>query len=175
MKSVLFFFLLTTLIQPASALSIKLVGTKDSYLTKKHVFTGFGCKGDNLSPEIKISDVPKGTKSLALTVYDPDAPTGGGWWHWLAFNIPVGLTSIEEGGKSLSKSGATQSLNSYGTKVFGGACPPKGDTPHRYIFTVYALKVDKLNLKSSTTPNIVGYNLNANSIAKATSVVLYGH
>ena len=157
-----------------SALDIRIMETKDSYLTKKNEFIGFGCKGSNLSPKIQITDLPKGTKSLALTVYDPDAPTGGGWWHWLAFNIPVSKTTIEQGAKSLKKLGVVESMTSYGSVGYGGACPPAGDTPHRYIFKVYALKVDKLDLKSSATPSIVGYNLNANAIATASSTVLYG-
>ena len=160
--------------QTGHAINITLKGTKNSYLTNKHVFSGFGCKGENKSPEIKISDIPKSAKSLAITVYDPDAPTGGGWWHWLVFNIPVKTTHIKEGAKNLNKLGATQSLNSFGTKIFGGACPPIGDNPHRYIFTVYALKVEKIDLSNSTTPNTVGYYLNANTVAKATSVALYG-
>ncbi|MDA9793359.1 YbhB/YbcL family Raf kinase inhibitor-like protein [Bacteriovoracaceae bacterium] len=163
------------IVMPLShAIDIKVQGTQDSYLTSKHEFNGFGCKGENLSPVLKISDLPKNTKSLAITLYDPDAPTGGGWWHWLAINIPVTKTELVLGDKSLKKLGILQTLNSYGSNSFGGPCPPKGDTPHRYIFTVYALKVKKLDLKESTTPNIVGYNLNANTIVKATSTLLYG-
>jgi Raf kinase inhibitor-like YbhB/YbcL family protein len=174
MKNVILIVCVLFIVPASHALDIKVLGATDSYLTSKHEFNGFGCKGENLSPVIHITNLPKETKSIAITVFDPDAPTGGGWWHWLAINIPVSKTKLTLGDKELGKLGVTQTLNSYGASAFGGPCPPKGDTPHRYIFTVFALKVKKLDLKESTTPNIVGYNLNANSIVKATSTLLYG-
>lgn len=158
----------------AFAMNIKVQDAKNSYLLSKHEFKGFGCSGENKSPMIQISDLPKGTKSLAITIFDPDAPTGGGWWHWLAVNIPVTKKRFALADKSLVKLGVVQTMNSYGTTEFGGPCPPKGDMPHRYIFTAYALKIEKIDVKPSTTPNIVGYQLNSNSIVKATATVLYG-
>ena len=144
-------------------------------LSKVQEFNGFGCDGQNVSPELNWKDAPKGTKSFAVTVYDPDAPTGNGWWHWLAVNIPATVTSIPAGasGKSMPK-GTLETMNDYGSTGFGGACPPKGDKPHRYIFTVYALDVEKLSVKADTKPPIVGYQINAHAISKASIVSYYG-
>lgn len=157
----------------AQALELSIDGTKDGYLTNTHVFNGFGCTGENQLPKLEWKGVPKGTKSIALTVYDPDAPTGGGWWHWVAFNLPADITSIDADKLGETK-GAVESITSFGKPGWGGPCPPEGDTPHRYVFTVYALKVDKLDLDANATPNLVGYMLNANSLATATATVLYG-
>ncbi|BAF71918.1 YbhB/YbcL family Raf kinase inhibitor-like protein [Sulfurovum sp. NBC37-1] len=142
-------------------------------LTKVQEFNGFGCNGQNVSPELSWNGVPKGTKSFAITVYDPDAPTGSGWWHWIAVNIPANVTSIPAGasGKSMPK-GTIETLNDFGSTGFGGACPPKGDK-HRYIFTVYALDVNKLPVKASTKPPVVGYQINAHTISKASIVSYY--
>lgn len=159
----------------ANAFEIKLKGLKGQSLSADNEFDGFGCKGKNLSPEIQISNVPKDAKSLAIIVFDPDAPTGGGgWYHWLAINIPTTKTSFSVGEKNLEKLGLVQTVNSYGTNAFGGACPPIGDKPHRYVFTVYALKVDKLDLAPTTNPNITGYNIVANSFTKAETTFSYG-
>ncbi|THJ24400.1 MAG: YbhB/YbcL family Raf kinase inhibitor-like protein [Nitrospira sp. CG24E] len=144
----------------------------------EHVFNGFGCTGGNVSPELQWSNAPKDTKSFAVTVYDPDAPTGSGWWHWLIFNIPPSVNSLPAGaGKSDSigmPQGAIQSVTDFGHPGFGGPCPPQGDKPHRYIFTGFALKVDQLPLKSEASGAMVGYYLNQNAIAKASFTGLYG-
>src|SRR5579884_791937 len=112
----------------------------------EQVFNGFGCKGGNVSPELHWEHAPKDTKSFAVTVYDPDAPTGSGWWHWVIFNIPPGVHTLPAGaGKpdsSATPPGSIQSMTDFGQPGYGGPCPPPGDKPHRYIFTVYALKVD---------------------------------
>ena len=147
-------------------------------LSMQQVFNGFGCSGENVSPALAWTDAPKGTKSFAVTVYDPDAPTGSGWWHWIVFNIPASATSLPTGagnpGKGLMPKGAVQSTTSYGKGGFGGACPPVGDKAHRYIFTVYALDVDSLPLDASATPALVGYMLNQHAIAKASLISYYG-
>jgi Raf kinase inhibitor-like YbhB/YbcL family protein len=144
----------------------------------EHVFNGFGCTGGNVSPELRWSNAPKDTKSFAVTVYDPDAPTGSGWWHWLIFNIPTSVTSLPAGaGKadgSAAPHGSIQSMTDFGAPGFGGPCPPAGDKPHRYIFTVFALKVDQLPLKPEASGAMVGYFLNQNAIAKASFTGLYG-
>lgn len=144
----------------------------------EHVFNGFGCTGGNVSPELRWSNAPKDTKSFAVTVYDPDAPTGSGWWHWVIFNISPSVTSLAPGsGKSDGSGapqGAVQSMTDFGQPGFGGPCPPPGDKPHRYIFTVFALKVDQLPLKPEVSGAMVGYYLNQNAIAKASFTGLYG-
>ncbi|WP_408097156.1 YbhB/YbcL family Raf kinase inhibitor-like protein [Peredibacter sp. HCB2-198] len=145
-------------------------------LPNKQVFNGFGCTGENISPALEWSGAPKGTKSFAITVYDPDAPTGSGWWHWTVVNIPASVTKIEEGASNNQKlpEGAVEGRTDYGKPGFGGACPPPGDKPHRYIFTVYALKTDKLDVNAESSGALVGFNLNANSLGKATFTVKYG-
>ncbi len=149
-----------------------------STLTDAQVFNGFGCTGKNISPALKWSGAPKDTKSFALTVYDPDAPTGSGWWHWVIYNIPASATELPEGagtaeGKGLP-AGSQQGRTDFGAPGFGGACPPPGDKPHRYIFTVYALKADKLDIPQDGTAALVGYMINANKLASATFTAKYG-
>jgi Raf kinase inhibitor-like YbhB/YbcL family protein len=147
-------------------------------LTDAQVFNGFGCEGKNISPALKWSGAPKGTKSFALTVYDPDAPTGSGWWHWVVFNLPASTTELPEGagsadGKGLP-AGALQGRTDFGAPGFGGACPPKGDKPHRYIFTVHALKTDKIEVPPDATAALVGFMINANRIGSASFTARYG-
>jgi len=149
-----------------------------SMLTEAQVFKGFGCEGKNTSPALKWSGAPSGTKSYAVTVYDPDAPTGSGWWHWVVYNIPASATELPEGaggtdGKGLP-AGAAQGRTDFGSAGFGGACPPKGDKPHRYIFTVYALKTDKIDVPADATAALVGFMINANKLGKASFEAKYG-
>lgn len=117
-------------------------------LSNEQVLNGFGCTGKNISPQLNWKNAPEGTKSFAVTVYDPDAPTGSGWWHWIIFDIPSNVLSLKKNAgnetASIAPKGSIQSTTSFGQSGFGGACPPKEDKPHQYIFTVYALKVDKL-------------------------------
>lgn len=147
--------------------------TLQGQLTKKQEFKGFGCNGENISPQLSWSNAPKGTKSFAITVYDPDAPTGSGWWHWLVFDIPKNKTSLEKNFGAKEHKNIIQSVTNYGINTFGGACPPKGDKAHRYIFTVYALDVESLGLKKDTNPAIVGYYLNNHAISKASLISYY--
>lgn len=150
----------------------------DSTLGNDQVFNGFGCTGGNLSPALQWSGAPEGTKSYALTVYDPDAPTGSGWWHWMVYNLPATTGALPaNAGKANSATlprGALQGRNDFGTRDFGGACPPPGDKPHRYIFTVYALKVDRLDLPADASAALIGYNINANKLGSATFTARYG-
>ena len=142
-----------------------------------HVFGGFGCTGKNISPALSWSGAPEGTKSYAITVFDPDAPTGSGWWHWTVANIPVSVTSLAAGAGSTSPAlpkAAVQGRTDYGKPGYGGPCPPKGDKPHRYIFTVFALKVDKLDLSGEASGAMYGYNLNGNMLGKASMTALFG-
>ena len=144
----------------------------------EHVFNGFGCHGDNVSPPLRWEGAPKDTKSFAVTVYDPDAPTGSGWWHWIIFNIPPNTTSLPAGAGKPDGEGAPQgsiqSMTDFGQPGYGGPCPPPGDTPHRYIFTVYALKVDRLPLKKDASGAMAGFYLNQNVLAKDSFTAKYG-
>jgi len=141
-------------------------------IADEQVFAGFGCTGKNVSPELKWSGAPAGTKSFALTVYDPDAPTGSGFWHWLVFNLPATATAIPKNAgdvkANLMPAGAVQSRTDFGVPGWGGPCPPQGDKPHRYIFTLFAVDVDHLDANADTTAAIVGFNLHFHTLAKAT-------
>jgi Raf kinase inhibitor-like YbhB/YbcL family protein len=138
----------------------------------------FGCTGENRSPALKWSGAPAGTKSFALTVYDPDAPTGSGWWHWVVVNIPAGVTELAPDAGNIDGSklpaGAQQVRIDYGFSGWGGVCPPPGDKPHRYQFTVHALKVERLDLPADATAALAGFMINANTLAKAGFTALYG-
>jgi len=147
-------------------------------IPKSFEFNGFGCAGDNKSPALKWSGAPKGTKSFAVTVYDPDAPTGSGWWHWMVINIPDGVTELPGNAGAVNSAtlpaGAAQSRIDYGVNAWGGVCPPQGDKPHRYIFTVHALKVERLEVPADATAALTGYMINGNSIGKASFTAKYG-
>jgi Raf kinase inhibitor-like YbhB/YbcL family protein len=147
-------------------------------LANTYVFNAFGCSGENKSPALKWSGAPKDTKSFALTLYDPDAPTGSGWWHWVVYNIPADATELAAGagtaGSTTLPKGATQGRTDFGTAAFGGACPPQGDKPHRYIFTVYALKTDKLDAPADASAALIGFMIHANQLAKASFTAKYG-
>lgn len=143
-------------------------------LTNKQVFSGFGCSGENISPQLSWEDAPKETKSFALTVYDPDAPTGSGWWHWLVFDISKDKTSLPTGFGNSEQKDAIQSITDFGTSGFGGACPPIGDKAHRYIFTVHALDVETLGLDKNANPALVGFMLNSHTISKASMISYFG-
>jgi Raf kinase inhibitor-like YbhB/YbcL family protein len=139
-------------IASAQAASFTLESTEiepNSMIDKKFEANTFGCSGENKSPALKWSGAPKDTKSFVVTVYDPDAPTGSGFWHWFVYNIPANVTELPanagaQGGANLPK-GAAMNRIDYGFAAWGGVCPPEGDKPHRYIFTIYALKTDKLD------------------------------
>jgi Raf kinase inhibitor-like YbhB/YbcL family protein len=137
-----------------------------------------GCTGANQSPALSWSGAPAGTKSFALTVYDPDAPTGSGWWHWVVYNIPANVTSLPrdagDASKNLLPAGSAQGNTDFGTPGYGGPCPPTGDKPHHYIFTIYALNTDKLDIPANATAAYVGFNIHAHVLGKSTLTALYG-
>jgi Raf kinase inhibitor-like YbhB/YbcL family protein len=140
-----------------------------------HVYNGMGCNGQNMSPALQWANAPTGTRSFAVTIYDPDAPTGSGWWHWMIYNIPVTATSLAAGagnGRN-APSGSAEGPTDFGTKGYGGPCPPVGDKPHHYYITVFALKTDKINVPGNATSAFLGFNLNANKIATARITGLY--
>ena len=140
-------------------------------LNMSQVFNGFGCQGQNQSPDLSWTDVPKGTKSFAITAYDPDAPTGSGWWHWVVFNIPADATALATDAGNISKTlmpdKAIQSRTDFGSYGYGGACPPKGHGKHRYQFTIHALDTESLALDKNTSSAMVGYMLNQHRLGMA--------
>jgi Raf kinase inhibitor-like YbhB/YbcL family protein len=148
-------------------------------IAQTFAFNGFGCTGQNTSPALSWSNAPAGTKSFAVMVHDPDAVTGGaGFWHWAIVNLPAGATGLARGagtadGRALPET-ARQIATDFGSPGWGGPCPPAGDKPHRYTFTVYALKVDKLELPPTATASFSGFMVNANAIGKASFTSTYG-
>jgi Raf kinase inhibitor-like YbhB/YbcL family protein len=149
---------------------------KGPTLGMKQVFNGMGCTGQNISPALHWSGAPSDTKSFAVTVYDPDAPTGSGWWHWTVYNIPAVVMSLPTGAGSGTglPVGAVQGTTDFGKPGFGGACPPKGDKPHRYYFTVYALNVPSIDVPATASAANVGFNVHAHKIGQASFVARYG-
>ena len=150
----------------------------DALMPKSFEFNGFGCSGENKSPTLRWSGAPKDAKSFAVTVYDPDAPTGSGWWHWFVVDLPATVNELPSdagavGGAKLPK-GARHVRIDYGFDGWGGPCPPPGDKPHRYVFTVHALKVDQLDIPADATAALAGFMVNANAIAKASFTARYG-
>jgi Raf kinase inhibitor-like YbhB/YbcL family protein len=149
-------------------------------IASEQVFKGFGCAGSNVSPALSWTGAPAGTKSFAVMMYDPDAPTGSGWWHWVVFNLPPTVTSLAKGAgdpkKNLMPKGAIQSRTDYGGDGYGGPCPPPGDKPHRYQITVFAVDVDKLpDAKDhSASAALVGFDLKYHTLGKATLTAMYG-
>ena len=145
--------------------------------TLKEEFNGFGCIGKNESPQLSWKNAPEGTRSFAITMYDPDAPTGSGWWHWVVFDIPTSTTELVANAGDikldLTPDGTIQSITNYGSQGYGGPCPPQGHGLHQYIITVYALKTDTLGLNKNTNPAIVGYYLWNNTLAKASLITYY--
>ncbi|MEV4385085.1 YbhB/YbcL family Raf kinase inhibitor-like protein [Micromonospora sp. NPDC049580] len=126
--------------------------------------------GENVSPQLTWSDFPAETKSFAVTCYDPDAPTGSGFWHWVLVNVPVDVTQLPTGAGAAAGTdlgGAFSVRNDYGEQGYGGAAPPTGDRPHRYVFAVHALDVDRLDLTPDASPAYVGFNLTFHTIARA--------
>lgn len=146
-------------------------------MSKKQEYKGFGCNGDNISPQLRWSGAPKGTKSFAVTVYDPDAPTGSGWWHWLIFNIPADVHELARGAgnpeRGSAPAGSVQSRTDFGATGYGGPCPPPGHGVHHYRFTVYALDVERLDIPADAPAAMVGFNLNAHKLGTATIEALY--
>jgi Raf kinase inhibitor-like YbhB/YbcL family protein len=150
-----------------------------STINLEHIFGGFGCTGKNISPSLTWSGAPTGTKSFALILHDPDAQTGvGGFTHWIVYNIPATTNKLEKSAgveKSTSlPSGTVQAPTSFGSASYGGPCPPAGEKPHRYVFTLYALGTEKLEFPSGASQAFVGFNINGNAIAKTSFTAFYG-
>jgi hypothetical protein len=169
--------------QGNEAMTLKLTSQSfrdGDYLDQKHILSkefGFGCAGGNQSPQLSWSGAPEGTKSFAITCFDPDAPTGSGFWHWLIVNIPPTTTelALDAGNPSAPKlpASALQTRTDVGKPGYIGPCPPVNDHPHRYIFTVFAVSQEKLPVEADTSAAIVGFNLHFNTLAKATLMGLF--
>jgi len=147
-------------------------------LPQRFEYSGFGCNGENRSPQLAWQGAPAGTKSYAITLYDPDAPTGSGWWHWLVVDVPASADGLAANAGSAGDSAlpppARHVRTDFGSRGFGGACPPAGDKPHRYQFTVYALKVESLGLPDDATAAMAGFMIRANALGKASFTVRHG-
>ena len=146
-------------------------------ITKTQEFNSFGCSGENKSPQLSWKNAPEETKSFAITMYDPEAPTGSGFWHWVVFDIPADVNELVTSAGNLELNllpkGAIQSFTDGGTKEFIGPCPPQGHGFHQYIITVHALKTEKLGLEDTAGPAVVGFSLWNQTLAKASIVAYY--
>jgi Raf kinase inhibitor-like YbhB/YbcL family protein len=146
-------------------------------MPENQAFDDWGMTGGNISPSLSWSGFPAETKSFAVTCFDPDAPTGSGFWHWIVLDIPASVTELETNaagtdGSGLPK-GAFHVRNDYGKKDFGGAAPPAGEPPHRYVFAVHALDVESLGLNDEISPAVAGFNLRFHTIARGLIVPVY--
>jgi len=147
-------------------------------LADQHVLSeafGFGCNGGNLSPHLAWSGAPAGTQSFTITCFDPDAPTGSGFWHWVVVNIPANVTSLALGASSRGglPKGALETRTDVGKPGYAGPCPPEGDNVHRYIFTVHAVSVPALQITADTSAAVVGFQLHFHTLEKARLIGLY--
>ncbi|MCW7538195.1 YbhB/YbcL family Raf kinase inhibitor-like protein [Aquabacterium sp. A7-Y] len=148
------------------------------WLSLQHEYDRFDGRGGNTSPQLQWQGLPEGTRSLALTLFDPDAPTGSGFWHWVAFDLPPTLDGLPVAAGSPSvatlESGGLQARNDFGHHGYGGPCPPVGAQPHRYQFTLHALDTERLGVDAETPNAIVRYLVHSRSLASAQVIALYG-
>jgi Raf kinase inhibitor-like YbhB/YbcL family protein len=152
--------------------------TDGGTIANAQVFNSWGFNGGNVSPALSWSGAPAGTRSFALMVHDPDAPTGSGWWHWVVYNIPATTSSLPAGAgdpqKKLMPAGVVQGRTDYGTVGYGGPAPPPGP-PHHYHFRLYALKAEKLEVPADASAALIGFNVRAQSLGEAALLTgLYG-
>lgn len=165
--------LLAALSETTAAMELKSASFDDGgTIPVRHSLGEFGCHGQNVSPALAWRDAPAGTKSFAVTMFDPDAPTGSGWWHWVLVNIPADVTVLAEGRRPEE---ALAIRTDFGTAGYGGPCPPVGAEPHRYVVTVYALDVDRLPLDVMASGAMAGFMINGHLLAKASITGLFGH
>ena len=160
----------------AEPFRIRVDDLRDGHFSNEQVYGGFGCHGNNVSPRISWAHVPRGTKSIVVTIFDPDAPTGGlGWTHWEIANIPPSESSLEKGASGNPKllpAGAIETLTDFGESRYGGPCPPKGES-HRYVVTASALDVAQIDVAPAASPAVVAYQMHGKVIAQAKYVARY--
>ena len=146
-------------------------------MNSSHVFDGVGMDGGNLSPHLHWTGFPAETKSFLVTCYDPDAPTGSGFWHWIMVDLPATLTELERGVGSNSNlpGGAFHVQNDNGTSSYVGPSPPKGHGDHRYMFAVHALSCETLGVDRSSSAAYVGFNAGFKTLARAILLPVWGH
>lgn len=169
---------LSAVAAPALAVEFMLASTdvkSGSPMGIAQVFTA--CNGQNISPALSWSGEPTGTQSFAVTIYDPDAGPGSGWWHWTVFNIPATVHSLaagagSEGSRELP-AGAGEGRNDFGLSQYSGPCPPVGDHAHHYEITVYAIKIARLPLDNTASGTAVSSTLHSNTLATAKIVGRY--
>lgn len=147
----------------------------NEFVPMDYVFDGMGCTGRNISPEIVWSGAPTESKSFAVTCTDPDAPSKDVWWHWTVVNIPNNVNKLEEGASNENKlpQGAVEVTTDFDQIGYGGPCPPQGDTPHRYIFTVYALDTEQLRVNEAEKAEGVKASLEKHCLSKASFTVKF--
>lgn len=141
------------------------------HILEKHSFNSFGCTGKNVVPFLTWDNFPNDTRSFALTIYDPDAPTGSGWWHWIVYNLHADIRNNEQilnaGNMQKLPGGICQAPNDFGNYNYCGPCPPEGDPPHRYIFTIHSLKIPSIDLPENATGAMARFMIYTNSLASA--------
>lgn len=170
------FFSLAVVPAEAQDFSLSSANVTGGSFASEQIADTFGCTGGNVSPELSWSNPPAGTQSFVVTVYDPDAPTGSGFWHWVVSNIPASVTSLPTGasGTDAMPDGALESRTDFGTTGYGGPCPPEGDAPHRYVFTVHALNVETIDAAADSPAALVGFMTHMASLGSATFTARYG-
>lgn len=147
------------------------------FLPQSSIYQGFGCTGNNISPQLSWQNAPEGTKSYVVTLFDPDAPTEVGWWHWTIFNIPADVNSLASNAGNLAETLPPRSVQGYtdfGSTGYGGACPPVGDRPHQYVFTVYALDVEEISADETTTGAKLTFLIKEHILAEASITAKFG-
>lgn len=146
-------------------------------LAKAQVSGIFGAGGEDVSPQLAWSGFPKETKSFAITVYDPDAPTASGFWHWVVFNVPATITELPRNAGDPAAhalpAGVVTLRNDGGAARYIGAAPPAGHGPHRYFVVVHAVDVEKLDVPADAPPALLGFHLFSHTLARATLVPTY--
>lgn len=143
------------------------------FIPHTYAYDKNGCGGENISPQLEWKNVPTGTKSFGLTMFDPDAPTGHGWWHWVVWDIPAKMNGLPQDFAQKRMPGIREAQNDYKEQGYGGPCPPMGHAPHRYVFTLYALPTEKLDLSANASAKEVSDALQKNMLGKTQLTGLY--